>query len=85
MELFRLYRRQYGDPLSGQGAAIRGGRWNSPGTALVYTAANRSLAMAEVLVHLSLATLPQDYEMAVLYLPEQLAIGRLQPQALPPN
>lgn len=85
MELYRLYRAKYGNPLNGQGAALRGGRWNSPGTPLVYTASNRSLAMAEVLVHLSLATMPQDYEMAVLYLPEQLPIGRLHPQALPPN
>lgn len=83
MELYRLYRAKYGNPLSGQGAALRGGRWNSPGTALVYTATNRSLAMAEVLVHLSLASMPNDYEMAVLYLPEQLAIGRLHPQTLP--
>lgn len=85
MELYRLYRRKYGDPLSGYGASLQGGRWNSPGTELLYTASNRSLAMAEVLVHLSLATLPKDYEMAVLYLPDDLPISRIAPSSLPPH
>lgn len=83
MELYRLYRNRYGDPLSGTGAALRGGRWNSPGTTLVYTATNRSLAMAEVLVHLSMGTLPRDYLMATLWLPDEAPLGRLHPSVLP--
>lgn len=52
MQVFRLSRKKYADVLSGQGAAIRGARWNSKGTEVIYTAENRSLAMAEVLIHL---------------------------------
>jgi RES domain-containing protein len=37
---------------SGQGARKWGGRWNSSGVALVYTAATRSLAILEILVHM---------------------------------
>ena len=37
---------------SGQGAKDWGGRWNSRGVAIVYTAAHRSLSILEVLVHL---------------------------------
>jgi RES domain-containing protein len=46
MELFRLCREKYIKPLSGKGAAIKGARWNSVGVELIYTASNRSLAMA---------------------------------------
>lgn len=36
---------------TGEGAARRGGRWNSPGVRLIYCAESRSLAALEVLVH----------------------------------
>jgi RES domain-containing protein len=36
----------------GEGARLHGGRWNSPGTALVYTAESQALAALELLVHL---------------------------------
>jgi RES domain-containing protein len=36
----------------GDGARQFGGRWNSPGTAVVYTSSTLSLAVLEILVHL---------------------------------
>jgi RES domain-containing protein len=36
----------------GEGARLHGGRWNSPGTAVVYTAQSAALAALELLVHL---------------------------------
>ncbi len=48
------------DAFSGEGAWHFGGRWNSPGTRVVYTAEHASLAVLEVLVHLeSSLTLPK--------------------------
>ncbi|MDP1591036.1 MAG: RES family NAD+ phosphorylase [Prosthecobacter sp.] len=38
--------------LDGEGARLLGGRWNSPGTRLVYLAGSISLAQLEMLVHL---------------------------------
>lgn len=43
------------DALRGEGARIFGGRWNSPGVPLIYTAEHRSLAMLETLVHVAQA------------------------------
>jgi RES domain-containing protein len=40
------------DAFSGEGAFVNGGRWNSPGVRMVYTAGSISLALLELLVHL---------------------------------
>lgn len=37
---------------SGEGARLYGGRWNSLGVPMIYTAESRSLAVLETLVHL---------------------------------
>jgi RES domain-containing protein len=46
---------------SGEGAREFGGRWNNPGTAVVYTAQSQSLAALEMLVHLDSADLLEKY------------------------
>jgi RES domain-containing protein len=45
----------------GEGARLYGGRWNSPGTALVYTAQSQSLAALELLVHLQASEILASY------------------------
>lgn len=59
---WRLARRPWAD-LSGEGARLHGGRWNSPGRAVVYLSAEAALPVLEVLVHLDLPPdlLPADY------------------------
>jgi RES domain-containing protein len=74
MEVFRLARKKYPIELSGKGASISGARWNSKGTEIIYCAESRALAMAEVLVHLSLATLPSDFVMLTIDIPEDILI-----------
>ncbi|WP_373520383.1 RES family NAD+ phosphorylase [Aquiflexum sp.] len=83
MEVFRLSRAPYAHSLSGKGAAIKGARWNSVGLELIYTAQNRSLAMAEVAVHFSLATLPDDYMMVSISIPDHIEIGLIHEDELP--
>ena len=38
---------------TGEGARIYGGRWNSPGTAVIYVSEHESLAALELFVHLT--------------------------------
>lgn len=83
MLAYRLSRKKYAEPLSGHGAALKGARWNSVGIELIYTAANRSLAMAEIAVHFTIATLPKDYVMMSIFIPDDISIQKLTIQDLP--
>ena len=64
---WRLCRAPFAD-LSGEGARLFGGRWNSPGRPLVYVASNAALALLEIRVHLDLAPdlLPDDYVLTTI-------------------
>ncbi|MBS1759430.1 MAG: RES family NAD+ phosphorylase [Bacteroidetes bacterium] len=83
MEVYRLSRNKFADTLSGKGAALKGARWNSIGVEIIYTAANRSLAMAEVAVHFTFATLPADYMMATIYIPDNVSLKKFNVADLP--
>jgi RES domain-containing protein len=45
----------------GHGARSAGGRWNSPGVAMVYTAQSAALAALEILVHVNSGPLLSSY------------------------
>lgn len=83
MRIYRLSRKKYSAELSGKGAALAGNRWNSKGTEIIYTSESRALAMAEVAVHLTLATLPKDFVMLEIHVPDDLAIKRISAENLP--
>ena len=78
MRVFRLSKKKYSKELSGKGASKSGNRWNSKGTEIIYSAESRALAMAEVAVHLTLATLPSDYVMIEIDIPETIADKELK-------
>lgn len=73
MQAWRLCRRPYAD-LTGEGARRFGGRWNSPGRAVVYLAEHPALAALEVRVHLDLPfeLLPADYVLLGVFVPDRL-------------
>lgn len=75
MHVYRLCKEKYAHTLSGRGAALGNNRWNSKGVEIIYAAQSRSLAMAEVMVHISLALLPADYMMLEIDLPDDLTYG----------
>ena len=67
---------------SGEGARSFGGRWNNPGTAIVYTAQSQSLAVLEMLVHLDSSELLEKYVLFEVGIDESL-ITHLDPSRLP--
>ena len=59
---WRITKSAYADrAFDGEGARLHGGRWNSPGTRVVYTAQTESLAVLELLVHLQESALLASY------------------------
>jgi RES domain-containing protein len=83
MEVFRLTRAKYAKTLSGKGASLFGNRWNSKGVEMIYTSESRALAMAEVLVHLSLNQVPGDYKMICIDIPNSIKFKTISTKALP--
>jgi RES domain-containing protein len=69
---------------SGSGARKYGGRWNSPGTAIVYTAQTQSLAVLEMLVHLGGPELLQRYVLIGVEIEERL-VREVEISELPRN
>lgn len=59
---WRIVKKKYqANAFSGEGAKQYGGRWNSPGNPVVYTAESQSLAALEMLVHLESAEVLSTY------------------------
>lgn len=84
MIVYRLSKEAFINDLSGYGAEKTGGRWNSKGRAVLYTAASRALAMVEVAVHVPLGIVPINYFIASIEVPDD-DISQLQITDLPPN
>ncbi|HEX8349994.1 MAG TPA: RES family NAD+ phosphorylase [Hymenobacter sp.] len=83
MLAFRLGRAEYITDLSGQGAQRYGGRWNNPGTAVLYLAESRALVVLEVLVNLPANATPTDLQLLTLELPAHYSQETVEVAALP--
>jgi len=68
--------------LDGSGAKAYGGRWNSPGTAILYTSESVALAALELLVHLRRGQVLGSYRLLTLRIPDS-SVRRLDPSDLP--
>ena len=85
MEVYRITKSKYANELSGRGAAINGARWNSKGVEIIYTASNRSLAMAEVAVGLNIAAMKVTFCLKTIFLPSSCSIQTININDLPHN
>lgn len=69
MIVFRLCHGKHKADISGKGAEIAGGRWNSKGKRILYTSESRALCTAEVAVHMPLGITPQNYYLQSIEIP----------------
>ncbi len=85
MFLYRVCRNQYLNDLTGNGARIHGGRWNSPGIPAIYTSGSKSLAMLESLTNTPPAILQNDFSILTIEISGRLVIDEILLQDLPAN
>ena len=71
--MWRLCRRAH-TAFDGEGARLYGGRWNRPGTRLVYTSGDAALAVIEFFVHLEPVDAPDDLVLITADIPDSVAI-----------
>ncbi len=83
MFLYRIAKTKYIQDLSGVGASRVGGRWNSKGMPVVYTADSTALATLETLVHTPFNLVPKNRSIATIELPDNLEIDTINAANLP--
>ena len=70
MIVYRLGKTQYCNDLIGVGAKLFGARWNISGTACLYTAESRALALLEYTVNVNIADIPKALSFTVIEIPD---------------
>ncbi len=86
MRLFRVFARKHrATALSGEGARRFGGRWNSPGLAVVYASSSFSLALLEMMANARRGHVPPGMLYCTIDIPDDAAIDTLPARALPPK
>jgi RES domain-containing protein len=80
--VWRLTLKKHAAP-DGEGARRYGGRWNKPGTPVVYTSGTLSLAALEYLVHVDSDILPDSLVSIRATIPDSLTIETIHASDLP--
>jgi RES domain-containing protein len=83
IELYRICKSKYSDDLSGNGAKLFGGRWNSKGIPVVYTSGTKALAVLELLVHTPINLLPNNLKIITISIPDKTIIDEYIINQLP--
>jgi len=82
MRVWRVCKRRHA-AFDGEGARLAGGRWNYPGTAIVYTSATLSLAALEFLVHVAPDDMPSGLVAIAADIPDTLYKIVIEPGLVP--
>ncbi len=85
MIVYRISNPAYSNDLSGTGAKIFGGRWNSKGIPMLYTTEHISLALLEMLVHTQLKDFTIPLELIYITLPDTSLVQEVQLPKLKDN
>ena len=84
MQVFRIGDERH--PLwDGTGAALVGGRWNSPGRLLIYGSLSYACAMLETLAHARIGRIPATHCFLVVDVPDGVTVERHDANSLPPG
>ncbi len=74
MTVYRCSLAKWAADLSGTGAYLYGGRWNTRGTPLLYTAENNVLAAFEVALRIPLDQISKNYVMIPIDIPDDAEV-----------
>lgn len=85
MILYRFAHPKFAEDLSGTGAKLKGGRWNTVGIPVLYTSSTISLALLEVLVNTGSFEELQLLKLMQLTLPTDASIYRIDSKHLKKN
>lgn len=66
MICYRLSKEEFANDLSGYGAELSGGRWNSKGVPMLYTCVSQSLCVLEIAVRLSVIDIPDKLKLITI-------------------
>lgn len=83
MIVYRLANGAFKNDLSGHGAEISGGRWNSKGRPMVYTSGSRALCLLEIAVHIPLHLIPDNYWLISIEVPDLIVVKEMDAKILP--
>lgn len=85
MTVYRFAHHRFAEDLSGTGAKLKGGRWNTSGTPVLYTSNSISLALLEVLVNTGSFEELQLFRLMQLSLPADAVIYQIDIKNLKKN
>lgn len=82
MRIFRIADERH--PIwDGTGAAIIGGRWNSPGKPVIYGSLSYSCAMLEILAHANIGRIPTTHRFVAAEVPDGVSVEYCDEHNLP--
>lgn len=73
------------DPFSPVGAALVGGRWNSPGAGVIYASCSYAGALLEILAHAGIGRVPRNQVAVEITIAEAVSVERRDERNLPPG